>query len=79
MFNDLICNDSLTQAPSVRKVLVVDFDIHHGNGTQERFYQDDKVLFFSVHRYQKSSFLPYGYMLKDTFVYSVLLIICTFF
>ena len=33
------------------KVLIVDWDVHHGNGTQEMFYADPAVLYFSVHRY----------------------------
>ena len=35
----------------IRKVLIVDFDVHHGNGTQEIFYSDPTVLYFSVHQY----------------------------
>lgn len=33
------------------RVLIVDFDVHHGNGTQEVFYDDPRVGFVSVHRY----------------------------
>jgi acetoin utilization deacetylase AcuC-like enzyme len=33
------------------RVLVVDYDVHHGNGTQETFYDDETVGFLSVHRY----------------------------
>jgi len=33
------------------RVLVVDFDVHHGNGTQEIFYEDGSVLYFSTHEY----------------------------
>ncbi len=35
----------------VEKVLIVDWDVHHGNGTQECFYEDASVLFFSAHQY----------------------------
>lgn len=35
----------------VERVLVVDFDVHHGNGTQDVFYNDPSVLFFSIHQY----------------------------
>ncbi len=35
----------------LERVLVVDFDVHHGNGTQEMFYDDPRVAFFSIHRY----------------------------
>jgi acetoin utilization deacetylase AcuC-like enzyme len=33
------------------RVLIVDFDVHHGNGTQEIFYEDPRVCFLSIHRY----------------------------
>jgi acetoin utilization deacetylase AcuC-like enzyme len=32
------------------RVLIVDWDVHHGNGTQDIFYQDGSVLFFSTHQ-----------------------------
>jgi acetoin utilization deacetylase AcuC-like enzyme len=32
------------------KVLIVDWDVHHGNGTQDIFYEDDSVFFFSTHQ-----------------------------
>ncbi|MBK8134707.1 MAG: histone deacetylase [Chloroflexi bacterium] len=35
----------------VERVLVVDFDVHHGNGTQDMFYSDPSVLFISTHQY----------------------------
>ena len=34
----------------VKKILIVDWDVHHGNGTQKMFWNDSRVLFFSVHR-----------------------------
>ncbi|MBI3603569.1 MAG: histone deacetylase, partial [Nitrospirae bacterium] len=33
------------------RVLIVDWDVHHGNGTQHAFYDDPSVLFFSTHQY----------------------------
>src|SRR5206468_3841098 len=33
------------------RVLIVDWDVHHGNGTQEIFYEDPRVAFLSIHRY----------------------------
>jgi acetoin utilization deacetylase AcuC-like enzyme len=33
------------------RVLIADFDVHHGNGTQDAFYADPKVLYFSTHQY----------------------------
>jgi acetoin utilization deacetylase AcuC-like enzyme len=33
-----------------KRVLIVDFDVHHGNGTQDVFYRDDSVFYLSMHR-----------------------------
>jgi len=35
----------------LNRVLIVDFDVHHGNGTQDAFYDDNRVLYFSTHQY----------------------------
>lgn len=35
----------------LNRILIVDWDVHHGNGTQHSFEQDSSVLFFSVHQY----------------------------
>lgn len=35
----------------LERVLIVDFDVHHGNGTQDIFYESPNVLYFSTHRY----------------------------
>jgi acetoin utilization deacetylase AcuC-like enzyme/formylglycine-generating enzyme required for sulfatase activity len=35
----------------LERVLIVDWDVHHGNGTQAAFYDDPNVLYFSVHQY----------------------------
>lgn len=39
------------QRRGIRRVLILDWDAHHGNGTQEIFYDDPSVLFCSVHQY----------------------------
>ncbi|MDQ7041471.1 MAG: histone deacetylase [Rhodothermus sp.] len=39
------------QTFGVERVAIVDFDVHHGNGTQEVFYEDPNVLFLSVHQF----------------------------
>ncbi len=36
---------------AVGKVLIADWDVHHGNGTQEIFYEDASVFYFSTHQY----------------------------
>ena len=33
------------------KIAIIDFDVHHGNGTQDIFYNNEKVLFISTHQY----------------------------
>jgi acetoin utilization deacetylase AcuC-like enzyme len=33
------------------RVIIVDWDVHHGNGTQDEFYEDEQVGFYSIHRY----------------------------
>jgi acetoin utilization deacetylase AcuC-like enzyme len=35
----------------LNKVAIVDFDVHHGNGTQDIFYNNEKVLYISTHQY----------------------------
>jgi len=36
---------------NLNRVLIADFDVHHGNGTQDAFYSDPQVLYFSTHQY----------------------------
>lgn len=36
---------------SIRKIMVVDIDVHHGNGTQTAFYDTDEVLYVSTHQF----------------------------
>jgi acetoin utilization deacetylase AcuC-like enzyme len=42
----------------VQRVLIVDFDVHHGNGTQDIFFQDESVLFVSTHLFLPRMFYP---------------------
>ena len=39
------------EAQGIERLLIVDFDVHHGNGTQDSFDQDPRVLYFSTHQY----------------------------
>ncbi|KAM4598609.1 histone deacetylase 5 [Polymixia lowei] len=48
----------LQQKLGVGKILIVDWDIHHGNGTQQAFYSDPNVLYISIHRYDDGNFFP---------------------
>jgi acetoin utilization deacetylase AcuC-like enzyme len=38
-------------AHNLTRILIVDWDVHHGNGTQDCFYEDPVVMFLSIHRY----------------------------
>ena len=46
------------QGAGARKVLILDWDVHHGDGTQEIFLEDSDVLFMSVHRHGRYASLP---------------------
>ncbi|XP_010614003.1 histone deacetylase 4 isoform X5 [Fukomys damarensis] len=48
----------LQQRLSVSRILIVDWDVHHGNGTQQAFYSDPSVLYVSLHRYDDGNFFP---------------------
>ena len=49
IFNNIALMARYAQAEGYKKVLIIDFDVHHGNGTQDIFYEDDSVFFFSTH------------------------------
>ncbi|KAF2347987.1 Histone deacetylase domain, partial [Trinorchestia longiramus] len=42
----------------LKRVLVVDWDVHHGQATQQMFYDDPRLLYFSVHRYEHGAYWP---------------------
>lgn len=39
-----------TYPDEIKRIAIVDYDVHHGNGTQDTFYRDGEVLFISVHQ-----------------------------
>lgn len=43
----------------VKRILIVDFDVHHGQATQHEFYRDPRVLYLSLHRYEHGLFWPH--------------------
>ncbi|XP_065686920.2 histone deacetylase 9 isoform X1 [Patagioenas fasciata] len=43
---------------NIGKILIVDLDVHHGNGTQQAFYADPSILYVSLHRYDEGNFFP---------------------
>ena len=51
IFNNVAVAARAAQADGVGLVAVVDFDVHHGNGTQDIFFDDDSVLYVSLHQW----------------------------
>lgn len=52
IFNNIAIATRLAQSHhGLDRILIVDFDVHHGNGTQLTFWKDPRVLYFSVHQY----------------------------
>ena len=52
LFNNVaIAARYLQRKHGISRVLIVDWDVHHGNGTQHSFYDDPSALFFSTHQY----------------------------
>ncbi len=61
LFNNIACaaryalgdapaDETGARATPLERVMIVDWDVHHGNGTQSIFYEDPRVLFVSIHQ-----------------------------
>lgn len=50
-YNNVAVAAAYARAHGVARVAVVDYDVHHGNGTQEMFYADPSVLYLSTHQF----------------------------
>ena len=52
LFNNVAIGARYAQThPEIERIAIVDWDVHHGNGTQGIFYDDPSVFFFSMHQY----------------------------
>jgi len=52
LFNNIaIAAHYARQKHLLERILIIDWDLHHGNGTQNAFYEDPQVLYFSTHQY----------------------------
>jgi acetoin utilization deacetylase AcuC-like enzyme len=51
LFNNVAVAAAAARARGLARVAIVDYDVHHGNGTQWTFYEDPSVLFISSHQY----------------------------
>lgn len=47
-----------TKKNTIQRILIVDWDLHHGDGTEDMFYDNPNVLFISIHRYDRGAFYP---------------------
>ena len=51
LFNSVAVAAADARAAGVERVVVIDYDVHHGNGTQWMFYEDPSVMYVSLHQY----------------------------
>jgi acetoin utilization deacetylase AcuC-like enzyme len=52
LFNNVAIGARYAQSqPGIERIAIIDWDVHHGNGTQGIFYDDPSVFFFSMHQY----------------------------
>jgi acetoin utilization deacetylase AcuC-like enzyme len=51
LFNSIALAAGMARERGLSRVLIIDWDVHHGNGTQDIFYADAGVTFLSVHRW----------------------------
>ena len=62
LFNNVACGiRTVQQELGVERVLIVDWDVHHGNGTENIFYDDPSVLMLSIHRADAGFFPDTGH------------------
>ena len=50
LFNNIAIAAKYAQNIGYEKVMILDFDVHHGNGTQDTFWEDNTVFYFSSHQ-----------------------------
>jgi acetoin utilization deacetylase AcuC-like enzyme len=50
LFNNVAIAAHHLLAAGLERVLIVDWDVHHGNGTEDAFFEDPRVLYFSTHQ-----------------------------
>ncbi|XP_040572153.1 histone deacetylase 6 [Lepeophtheirus salmonis] len=57
--NAALVAKSLLKKQGINKILIVDIDVHHGQGTQRTFIDNPNVLYFSIHRYEYGNYWPH--------------------
>lgn len=58
--NVAVAAKTLLKNNLAQRILIVDWDVHHGNGTQNAFIDDPRVLFISIHRHENGRFYPHN-------------------
>ncbi len=52
LFNNIaLAAEQARRSHGLARILIIDWDVHHGNGTQDIFFADPGIFFFSIHRY----------------------------
>ena len=51
LYNNVAIAAKAALRQGMQRILILDWDIHHGNGTQEVFWEDPSVLYISLHRF----------------------------
>ena len=51
IYNNVAVREYLIDKYKLNKIAIIDFDVHHGNGTQNIFYDNEKVLYISTHQF----------------------------
>ena len=61
LFNNVaVAAQTMINKHSLKRIVIIDWDVHHGNGTQHIFESDSRVLYISIHRYDHARFYPYS-------------------
>mmetsp|Transcript_42422 Transcript_42422/g.79621 ORF Transcript_42422/g.79621 Transcript_42422/m.79621 type:complete len:545 (-) Transcript_42422:75-1709(-) len=61
IFNNVaVAADVARKRLGLERILIVDWDVHHGNGIQHLFEEDSSIMYFSVHRYDDGGFFPFS-------------------
>ena len=66
--NVAVAASSLLRKNLAKRILILDWDIHHGNGTQNAFADSEDVLYISLHRYDGGKFYPHTEEANHTYI-----------
>lgn len=64
LFNNIAIAAKRALAMGIKRILILDWDVHHGNGTQEVFYEDNRVMFVDLH--QENLFPVHSGLIHET-------------